>query len=358
MKKGKLDYDDSWIDELYEWADSNNIPDFQYIEDVNLGDDGERLFKGYWAGLPRDREVLTSLEELDLSWHNCSKMPEQIRYLKKLKKFSFSKSKDGLQPPFWKNADGLDAIEEIPSWIAELENLEELNLSGNHIKYVPKAIGKLKNLKKLYLHSNKIMFVEDELEALSNLEVLWIQWNKFSLITDCIKNLTEITKLKVDWDEPNKFSVLKDCIEQIQKDDLDDKQYFYLEMDYLTIFRDGLSILKALTNSDDLDILWNEWARLSTFKDNIRKLKNLGELYCDGLERTKFGPIRLCPEGLVVSVEEGPKPEDESAVILAVILEGTPAFLLTNDAFEVVIELEGHGGKSLIEKIDFMGLWK
>jgi hypothetical protein len=29
-----------------------------------------------------------------------------------------------------------------------------------------------------------------------------------------------------------------------------------------------------------------------------------------------------------------------------------------NDAFEVIIELKEHHGKSLMEKIDFMGLWR
>jgi Leucine-rich repeat (LRR) protein len=353
IKQDEMILEDSWIDELYKWADSNNIPDLQYIEE-NLDDKEERMFNGFWVGLPRDRDALKSLEELDLSWHSCLKIPEQIRHLKMLKKFSFSKSPDGLTPHFYKNADGLDALEEIPDWIAELENLEELNLSGNHIKYVPKAIGKLKNLKKLYLHSNKIMFVEDEIEALSNLEVLWIQWNKLSLITDYIKNLTEIIKLKVDWGQPNKLSVLSECLKQIQKDDLDDKQYFYMKMNDLTTLHNGLSTLKALTKSDDLDILWNEWDKLSSIKNSIRKLENLGELYCDGLERSKYGPIKLCPEGLIVSVEEEPTPEDESAVLL----EDTPVFLLTNDDFEMVIELTDHHGKSLAEKIDFVGLWK
>ncbi|MEH6626611.1 MAG: leucine-rich repeat domain-containing protein [Motiliproteus sp.] len=351
-KQDEMTLEDSWIDELYEWADSNNIPDLQCVECDELGDDGKRMSEGFWVGLPRDREVLVNLEELDLSWHNCSEIPEQIRHLKKLKKFSFSKSRDGLVPPFYKIAYGLDAIKEIPDWIAELENLEELDLSDNNIKYVPKAIGKLKNLKKLYLHYNKIMFVEDELGSLAKLEVLWIQRNKLSIRSDCIDILKKLAPLDVQCEQPNKLSELMHYFEKSES--LCFERITESQANSLALLSDGFAKLRRLDKSASKEVLWDEWNKLSDIKHKLHGLKNLRVLYCDGLERTKYGPIKLCPEGLVVSVEVEPVPENESAFLL----EDTPVFLLNDDAFEVVIELKEHHGKSLIEKVDFMGLWK
>jgi Leucine-rich repeat (LRR) protein len=350
IKQHEIPFANVWIDGLYEWADSNSIPDLQYIEDDTLGDDGKRLFEGYWAGLPRDREVLTNLEELDLSWHSCSEMPEQIRHLKKLRKFSFSKLPSGLGPPFIENAFGLDAIEEIPDWIGELENLEELDLSGNNIKYVPKAIGSLKNLKKLYLHSNKIMFIEDELGALAKLEVLWMQRNELAIRSDCIDIFKKLAFLDAQSEQPNKLLELRHYVHaNLCFDHITESQ-----ANSLALLADGFSKLQRLNKSISTEAVWNEWNKLSDIKHKLHNLKNLRELYCDGLERTKYGPIKLCPEGLIASVKVEPAPKKQPAFLLG----DTPVFLLHDDEYEELIELEGQHGKSLIEKIDIMKLWR
>jgi len=76
-----LSNDDRWIYRLWEWADKNNIPDLEWIEDKNSN-------KGYWRGLPRDKEKLLSLTELNLSFnHNpIARLPKEIGNLTNLKK--------------------------------------------------------------------------------------------------------------------------------------------------------------------------------------------------------------------------------------------------------------------------------
>jgi hypothetical protein len=168
-----------WIDELYDWA-NNNISDLQYVEDDTLDDHGKLIFQGFWVGLPRDKKTLLELDELDLSWHNCKKIPNQIRYLTKLKVFRFAKSSSGLQPSSHDNADGYNRIDEIPDWISELVNLEELDLSGNEIEFFPNTLNKLVNLKRLYLHDNKINTFEESCGVFQELKVIWLQGNKFA----------------------------------------------------------------------------------------------------------------------------------------------------------------------------------
>ena len=114
--------------------------------------------------------------------------------LKKVKKLSFAKNIDGVQPDFFEVAEGLNKIKEIPDWISELVNLEFLNLSGNEIVIIPKNIGQLQKLKQLYLHDNEIMFVDHSLGELDNLEVLWIHSNNLYDFKYQLEALVELDK--------------------------------------------------------------------------------------------------------------------------------------------------------------------
>lgn len=291
-----------WISELYQWADENNIPELEYYEDLWEEDNRELIDYGFWAGLPRDRDVLLNLEELNLSWHNCLEIPSQIRHLTKLKNLKFAKKHDGLQPCFHEVANGPNKITQIPGWISELVNLEVLDLSGNGIDIVPKSIGHLHNLKKLYLHDNMIMFVDAELASLCKLEVLWIHLNMFSVLDNCIDNLKGLVNCDVDWEQQNKISLFIDCIYQNDFQDWTDKKHLSFDTEGLEALNHGLVQLTGLTGSNDTEILWNEWNRLNNLKYQLKNLKNLRELYCDGLEYPS-GPIKLCPEGLIMESE-------------------------------------------------------
>ncbi len=58
-KNSKLDVDDSWIAELYQWADEYDIPDLQYAE-PELDDDSSLLYEGYWFGLAKGQRGSTT----------------------------------------------------------------------------------------------------------------------------------------------------------------------------------------------------------------------------------------------------------------------------------------------------------
>jgi hypothetical protein len=57
---------------------------------------------------------------------------------------------------------------------------------------------------------------------------------------------------------------------------------------------------------------------------------------------------------LIVTSDIEPKAED----CVEILLENTPAFFVKSDAFEITIKLKEHHSKGLMEKIDFMELWK
>ncbi len=187
---------ESWLEELYQWADDNDIPELQFVPDEEGDYDETTSDYGFWVGLPRNKDKLRTIKELDLSWHNCLEIPSQLRNLTQLKVLRFSKSRCGAQPPFYQKADLPNSISMIPSWISDLASLEELDLSSNNIQVIPNEIGRLKSLKKLYLSGNKISFVGESLQTLENLQVLWLNWNKkpklSSITQQNLKNLTEI----------------------------------------------------------------------------------------------------------------------------------------------------------------------
>jgi hypothetical protein len=65
------------------------------------------------------------------------------------------------------------------------------------------------------------------------------------------------------------------------------------------------------------------------------------------------GPIKLCPDGLIVESQTIQKTE----CCVEVLIENIPASFVKSDAFEMIIEIKEHNDKSLMEKIDFMELW-
>jgi len=105
--------DESWMERLWQWADDNDIDD---------------------EILPRDREALFNLTELDLTYNQLTELPKEI---------------------------------------GNLVNLTELHLSYNQLTELPKEIGNLVNLTVLGLYNNQLTELPKELqEWFANIEEL------------------------------------------------------------------------------------------------------------------------------------------------------------------------------------------
>lgn len=123
---------------------------------------------------------LMNIEKVDLSYNQLALIPaEKIDY-PKCKDLSIKGNRLQTFPSAVSDSytlEKLDLSENKISIIDDdafngLENLVELDLSFNELKYLPTSIGKLKKLKRLNLSGNKISSLPKEFENLTSLEFL------------------------------------------------------------------------------------------------------------------------------------------------------------------------------------------
>ena len=105
--------DEGWMERLWKWADDNDISD---------------------GVLPRDRERLVNLTELNLYNNQLTELPKEITNLVNLTELGLSGN----------------LLTELPKEITNLVNLTVLGLSNNQLTKLPKEIDNLVNLTNSY----------------------------------------------------------------------------------------------------------------------------------------------------------------------------------------------------------------
>ena len=143
--------------------------------------------------LPADIGRLTKLERLVIDNGNGCGMnvsiPASIGELKGLKVLKLFGGLDPSDQP-----EALSQVKSLPTTIANLQNLEELDLGRNRLPAVPAEIGELKNLRKLALDYNDIHEVPASIGELSNLKELSVCSNGGIKLPE---SLSKISGLKI-----------------------------------------------------------------------------------------------------------------------------------------------------------------
>ena len=168
--------DDAWVQRLWNWADENSIPNYEWIENTNIKQGG------YWVGLSRDKEQLLISEDLVLLEKELWEIPKEIGNLENLTSVYLSKN----------------YLTEIPSEIGNLINLIQLELSDNRLERLPKELCALINLEALYLYGNLLEEIPKEIGDLANLKLLGLSENKLTKLPKEIGNLVYLERLFVE----------------------------------------------------------------------------------------------------------------------------------------------------------------
>jgi internalin A len=90
--------------------------------------------------LPESLGQLKNLEELDLSMNGLIQLPPALSRLVSLKRFSFSSNR----------------ITIFPHWLSTLDHLEELYALQNNIESIPESVGRFARLKRLILGGRQV----------------------------------------------------------------------------------------------------------------------------------------------------------------------------------------------------------
>ena len=165
---------------IQQWADENGCPwkivfpggtVGGHVVRVSIIGTNISLFRHNLSGIPSEIAQLTTLKELDLYGNEISTIPLEITQLINLTVLDL----------------GWNEIGDIPSEIARLTSLNKLNLAGNKITIIPPEIAQLRNLTILRLDWNKIEAIPFGITELKNLRELDLRGNPVRFVPDDIR---------------------------------------------------------------------------------------------------------------------------------------------------------------------------
>lgn len=131
----------SWFEAIIQWADYYNIDDLDI----------------YNQGIPRDKEKLYNLKELDVSEYDIKHLPKEIGYLTNLETLDLNYCN----------------LESIPDEISNLINLDSLFLGGGKDTLdLPESIKKLKKLRYVSLYGD---FLDKSINLLLDLPITHLE---------------------------------------------------------------------------------------------------------------------------------------------------------------------------------------
>lgn len=167
---------DHWIERLFQWADENRIPNYEWIEDKDHKEGG------YYNGIPRDADFLLSLKSLRFYDLCIEKLPKEFFNLIQLEELKICNSNFRI----------------LSNEIKKLINLTDIYLADNNLNNLPEELKYLKKLKKIHLHSNNFNAFPEVIYMLFSLEHICIDVNQPCILSHKIQNLKNLGDLKVN----------------------------------------------------------------------------------------------------------------------------------------------------------------
>ena len=205
---------------------------------------------------------LTQLQFLNLSDNNLTQLPEAIATLTQLRLLYLSRNQ----------------LTVLPEAIATLTQLQVLNLSVNQLTVLPEEIAELTQLQRLYLSGNNLTQLPEAIATLSQLEWLELSRNNLTQLPEAIAGLTQLQELYLWRNNLTQLPSAIASLTQLQQLDLSDNKLRELP--------------EALAQLTQLQRLYLRNNKLTGLPEALAQLTQLKELNLGGNQLTQL------PDGL------------------------------------------------------------
>ncbi len=169
--------------------------------------------------------------------------------------------------------------DKLPACIGQLQNLEELKIRGEHVKYLPDELGELSSLKKLsFDYTKSLVTIPNAIGKLDQLKELSISHTGISALPEDIGQLQALEKLEIEYNfqlkhYPPSFGQLH-SLKKLSITNLCE-QYNPTPTNPSSVLPEDIG---SLSNLEELHLEFNE---LTTLPDSIVQLKQLKVLALD-----------------------------------------------------------------------------
>lgn len=179
-----------------------------------------------WFEDPTNQPVLDQFTELDLSDLGLWVIPPQISKFTQLEELNLSKNHISAIPNFHSlgNLSQLTVLDlshnKIPSFpksLSQLTQLQKLNLGHNRLPGIPDSMGDLTQLQELYLNHNSIPSIPGCFANFRDLEVLDLSHNNIRTISEPLSQLKELVELNISHNDLNTIPSSLGSLANLQK---------------------------------------------------------------------------------------------------------------------------------------------
>jgi internalin A len=173
------------------------LAEFQQLTKLDIANNHFRVF-------PQPITALRNLTSLVVNYHKFAEIPVELGRLTRLTELRLGNA-GATEVPSWLSAlplrrlgIGGGKVTRLPDWIAEMRELQELDVSENPLGRLPDWIGQLTGLTELHCQECGLTELPATISGLKLLTKLDVRYNQLAELPDWITDLPALDHLQVD----------------------------------------------------------------------------------------------------------------------------------------------------------------
>ncbi|MDR2790889.1 MAG: leucine-rich repeat domain-containing protein [Campylobacteraceae bacterium] len=235
----------AFFERLLAWAESEGIDDLTY----------DTRFKCE-RGIPRDKQKLLLLRDVNISRSNIAELPKELFFLGLIMSLNVRDNRLQILPreiSNLKNLNFLDAshnaISELPSELCYLPHLRVIRMGSNKLTFIPNDIGSLENLEFLDLNNNEIKMLPSDMFKAKKIKMLSLWKNALTELSHYIGELENLEELNIANNLIEKLPKSIRYLKNLVKMDIRNNKLYLLPKEI-----GELASLKELDAGNDLNL--------------------------------------------------------------------------------------------------------